>query len=244
MLDSRSKLPVTHSDYLYPPSRNIYWDRNARLTGEIFQDQATEAQRGQWRRQFPLIPITSERTPLHLEIGCNGGHVILEWARQRPGELFLGLDWKIKQIHFAHEKREKRGIQNLRFLRAHCERIGYMFSEGELDSVSVFFPDPWPTQSQFKKRFFTQDWLVDVAKVLRPGGLFHVKTDHDGYFDWMEERVRGAVASGLFEIQGITRDLHAGHPDPRSLEIPDVTLFERLFIRDGIPVKQMRLLRK
>jgi hypothetical protein len=45
-------------------------------------------------------------------------------------------------------------------------------------------------------------------------------------------------------VEKLTRDLHAGHADPLSLEIPDVTLFEKLFIRKKIPIHSMWLKRR
>jgi len=39
----------------------------------------------------------------------------------------------------------------------------------------------------------------------------------------------------------MTRDLHAGNPDAKKLTTPEVTLFEPLFIKDGLPIHSIRL---
>jgi hypothetical protein len=55
----------------------------------------------------------------------------------------------------------------------------------------------------------------------------------------MEEAI--AETKSLWEIHDRTTDLHAGNPNPEKLEIPDVTLFEKLFIKDGIQINSVRL---
>ena len=47
----------------------------------------------------------------------------------------------------------------------------------------------------------------------------------------------------LWEVAERSVDLHAGHPAPGTLRIPEVTLFERLFIRDGLPIHLLDLKR-
>ena len=84
-------------------------------------------------------------------------------------------------------------------------------------------------------------WLTQVTPLIRPGGTFEVRTDHSGYFDWMLGEV--AKVPELLEPVEQSRDLYAGHAAPQNLQIPEVTLFERLFIRDGIPIKKLLLKR-
>lgn len=246
-LDPRSKLPVAHPDYLYPPSRNIYSQKLAHLSAEArcAVDAQTETRRGHWREAMPdrlqsKGPLDSNR-PLHVEVGCNAGHVVLEWAAARPQEAFIGLDLKLKPIFWGVEKAVKRKIDNVLFLRAHATRLAHIFGEGEIDTLSIFFPDPWPPKSQWKNRWVTAARLRAVAPLLKKGGLIDIKTDHPGYFEWIEEAA--SQCTDLFDTELHTRDLHAGlsRADALKLEIPAVTLFEKLFIRDGIPIQRLKL---
>jgi len=243
------KLPIQHHEYRYPVSRNPYYNKVRELPGRIFSDNDTEQHSGHWRAQIarlegPSSEFSSDpKRPLHLEIGCNGGHVILEWARRDPRGAYFGLDWKFKQIHRGAEKAEKRGIRNLAFLRSHAERVEYVFASGEIDHLYLYFPDPWAKKSQWKNRFITTDRLRSIARLVRSGGTFHIKTDHAGYFDWMEEALAALQkeAGCPWKVLEHTRDLHAGNPDPLKLEIPDVTLFEKIFIRQGIKIHSLKL---
>jgi len=224
-------LPIQDPEYRYAPSRNPYSEKLRQGPGIVYSDNETETLRGQWKKNG------SEK--LHVEIGCNAGHVVVEWAAREPKDRFIGIDWKFKAIHRAFEKALKRNLKNIHFLRAHADRLSYMFAPGEIDHLYLFFPDPWAKKSQLKNRFITEAKLRLIHGLLAEGGTFQIKTDHPGYFEWMEAHI--AQVSDLWEVTLRTNDLHAGHPNPTSLTFPEVTCFERLFIKDGIPIHRIDL---
>lgn len=241
------RLPMSHPDYRYSTSRNPYSAKLKEYEGRVYSDNATESHRGEWRAHFPDAGKHADghsgaKRPLHVEIGCNAGHVVVEWAARAPSVAHVGLDWKFKPIFRGTEKAIKRGIDNLIFLRAHADRLRYMFGEDEIDFLALYFPDPWQKKSQWKNRWLTADRLRQIAPLIRKGGVFHIKTDHLGYFEWMEDAIR--QVPDLWEPFEHTRDLHAGNPAPEKLKIPEVTLFEGLFIKDGIKINSVKLRRK
>ncbi len=239
---SPDRLPIQHPEYRYPASRNPYFQKLRELPGRVaISDQQTEAYPGEWRRQFGDAKPPEGRK-LHVEIGCNGGHVTLEWAARDPESAYIGLDWKMKQIHRGAEKALQRKLGNLIFLRAHAERLPYIFGEGEIDALYLYFPDPWPKKSQRKNRFINPGNLDRLARIVRPGGTFHIKTDHPGYFEWMEASLK--EAQPLWDVLERTADLHKDHPDPTRLTIPEVTLFERIFVRERLPIHSLKLQRR
>jgi tRNA (guanine-N7-)-methyltransferase len=228
-------LPIYHPDYRYPVSRNPYWGKLQELQKAVFSDNQTETHKGNWKAQIPDSPSRE----LHVEIGCNAGHVIVEWAQRNPEIAYIGLDWKFKIIFRGAEKALKRKLTNLIFFRAHAERLMHMFAPQELDGLYLYFPDPWPKKAQWKNRFVTAERLRQIAPLMKPNGIFHIKTDHAGYFEWMVKAIE--EASDSWEVLEITRNLHEGNPAPEKLEIPDVTLFEKLFIREQIPINSVKL---
>ena len=242
---------MQHPDFRYSESRNIYSGKLAReLEGRVYSDNSSEAHRGTWRTRFPDAAKESEASPgkgilerraLHVEVGCNAGHVVVEWAARDPKVAYIGLDWKFKPVFRAAEKAKKRGVENLLFLRAHAERLPFMFAEEEIDHLYLYFPDPWAKKSQLKNRFITATNFRRLHPLIRPGGIFHIKTDHAGYFEWMVKALE--ETSGLWEVQSLTRDLHEGNLDAAKLTMPEVTLFERLFIKDGLPIHSLLLKR-
>jgi tRNA (guanine-N7-)-methyltransferase len=242
---SANRLPVTDPGYLYSDSKNPYREKNRQFDGRVFSDNETEHHKGQWRAKFPKNENAPapEMRELHVEIGCNAGHVSLEWAARDPKSSYIGIDWKFKPIFWGIEKALKRDIKNLVFLRAHAERLPFMFAPQEIDRLYLYFPDPWPKKKQLKNRFLTAQTLIRIAPLMKKGGIFHIKTDHAGYFEWMLEHVEIALkeAGPIWEVIDKNHDLHAGHPNPTSLQIPEVTLFERLFIKDGIKINSLKL---
>ena len=239
----RDRLPLNHPEYRYAESRNPYQAKVRDLRGRVYSDNDTENFKGEWRKQFVDQAQHPElKRPVSVEIGCNAGHVILEWAAQDLSTAYIGIDWKFKPIFRATEKAIKRKIDNLVFLRAHADRLHYMFGNQEIDFLALYFPDPWPKKAQLKNRWLTAERLRQIAPLVKPGGIFHIKTDHLGYFEWMEEAI--AQVGDLWEPFEHTRNLHAHHPAPQTLKIPEVTLFEGLFIKDGIQINSVKLRRK
>ncbi len=234
-------LAVDHPDFKYQPSPNPYsrkideWSKE----GLCFGEGATEQFAGRWREQFRDGVSADTRRKLHVEVGCNAGHVILEWAAQNPQNAYIGVDWKPKAIGRAAEKAKKRGLKNVIFLRAQAARLPYIFAAGEVDEIAIFFPDPWPKKAHWKHRWVTAARLQSLNQVLGPKGQLHIKTDHPEYFAWMLDAHQQTQA--LWKTLQLSHDKHAGHPDPLLLSIPEVTLFERLFIRDGLPIHELRL---
>lgn len=238
---SNGFLPLQHPNFRYGIARNPYAAKLAEFPDLAFSDHATEEYAGSWKTRFPDAKGARTRK-LHVEIGCNTGHVTRAWAERSPKDLYIGIDWKFKIIYRGAEKAAAKGLKNLLFFRANSERLTYMFGEAEIDALYLYFPDPWAKKSQWKNRFVKESSLREAARIVKPGGIFHIKTDHDGYYTWMQEVF--AKVTDVWELERETTDLHAGNPDATKLEIPDVTLFEKLFIKDGIKIKSAWLRRK
>lgn len=236
--NSVPKVPVDHPDFRYPESRNPYAARIRDISDYALTDHDTEAAPGSWHSRL-LSPLPNT-APLHVEIGCNGGHVTLEWARRDPASAYVGLDWKFKQVYLAAEKARKRGIKNVFLLRAHAMRLDRIFGPREIDRLYLYFPDPWPKRSQNNNRLVQPEWLKRVSPLMKPDGIFHIKTDHPEYFDWMLNAF--AAVRDTWRIESQTRDLHAGRsPEELArLKIPDVTLFEKVWLREGKKVHEIK----
>jgi len=236
--------PVGDPRFRYRPSKNPYWAKLKERSGQtVFLDHDAELADGRWRERAPdqreWIAQNPGRTrrPLWVEIGCNGAHVLRGLAARDSDPLFVGIDWKFKQVFLADEKARKAGLQNALFVRGRGERLDQMFAEGEVDRLCIFFPDPWRKKSQRNNRFIVPSFLKQVHRLLGENGVVHIKTDHADYFEWICEAFR--ETAHLWEVEVLTGDKHAEHPNPTSLQIPDVTLFEALFIKDGLPIHEL-----
>ncbi len=56
--------------------------------------------------------------------------------------------------------------------------------ESFVDRVFLLFPDPWPKKKHSARRFVNADNLKAIARILRPGGLLRIATDHKVYKAW------------------------------------------------------------
>ncbi len=187
----------------------------------------------------PPPPSAASSPKLTVEIGCNAGHVICEWAKRAPEQNFIGIDWKYKAIYRAATKTQANASHNVVLLQAKAQRLAWIFGPQEVDAFNLFFPDPWPKKAHWKHRLVTPIWLQELASCLKPGGVLSIKTDHPGYFQWILNAAR--EVEGVFRIIDLQWDLHQQHPNPESLRCPEVTLFEQLFIRQKLPIHQLHL---
>lgn len=85
---------------------------------------------------------------------------------------------------------EREGIDNIRMIRGDgVEVMVRMIAPESLDSIRVFFPDPWPKARHHKRRIIQSGTLNLFASRLKKGGVLHVATDHAGYAEWIDELV-------------------------------------------------------
>jgi tRNA (guanine-N7-)-methyltransferase len=171
-----------------------------------------------------------------VEIGTGYGEFMMEYCQKNPHINFIGLDHRFKRSFALAQKLNKLEHKNFKYLRARGERIEFMFDESEVQSVFYFFPDPWPKKRHNKKRLFQKPFLDACHKVLRPGGILYVKTDHDGYFDWMMEELKDEKR---FEVLLQTRDLRGEHPEHFLSQF--TTKFEKIFLSQGTLIKSVVL---
>lgn len=219
------------------PKRNPYANRLLELDRFAYSETAAETLSGKWRETHGYGP----ETRLIVEIGCNAGHVLRERAKQDLTTLFIGIDWKYKQIFRGAEKAKKADQKNAIHIRSHGNRLPQIFSAGEISELWYFFPDPWPKKGHWKHRLFTEEWLRSIHKTLQPHAKIIIRTDHAEYFQWMLRAVKTLEPEGLFHSCFLSWNTYQDHPDPKSLQIPEVTLFERLFIKDDLPIHSLTL---
>ncbi len=119
-----------------------------------------------------------------LEIGYGGGeHLALEAARHPEAgyigcEVFTGGIGKMVQTIAA------RDLRNIRLFTDDAYKLLVELPDGALDEVYLLYPDPWPKTRHHKRRFVSPTTLLELARVIRPGGQFHFATDIEDYANW------------------------------------------------------------
>ena len=233
------KKPSNAKDYAFKEDfqykhDNPYHDKLAMFDQFVLRDDEGEGHRGNWSRE-----VFGNDNELLVEIGTGYGHFMIDYTQKNPEQNFVGLDHRFKRSFNLAKRLSKLEHQNFRYLRARGERIGHLFGEDEVSKIFYFFPDPWPKKRHNKKRLFQKTFLDIAHKTLRPGGEILVKTDHDGYFEWMLEELEG---ENRFEKQMVTFDLWKERPEHFLAGFK--TKFEKIFLEKGIKIKAMVLVNK
>ncbi len=226
------------SDFKYSEHDNPYHDRLSIFDEFVLRDEEGESFAGKWNQE-----VFKREAPLEVEIGSGYGHFMMEHTQKFPEVNFVGLDHRFKRSFHLAQKLAKLEHKNFRYLRARGERLGFLFGEGEINKLFYFFPDPWPKKRHHKKRLFQKKFLDELYKVLAPGGEMHIKTDHDGYFQWMlDELAEELKENNRFEI--LMQSFNLREEFPQHFLSSFVTKFEKIFLEKGIKIKALVLKKK
>jgi len=162
---------------------------------------------------------------VELEIGIGKGRFLLAAAAARPDVLHLGVEWANHYLRMAERRAARRGLVNVRFLRADANDLLPAIPAASVQACYVFYPDPWPKKRHHKRRFFRRDNVDELARLLAPGAGLHVATDHADYW---------AVIEPLLDAHGAFERLPAfgGEDFPLPVDEP-LTNFEAKYRIEG-----------
>lgn len=224
-------------DFKYT-SNNPYHEKLKVFEDFVLRDEAAETNKGKWNSD-----VFKREAPLNVEIGTGYGNFMHHYCQNNPDVNFVGLDYRFKRSFHLAEKLNTLENKNFKYLRAKGERIAFMFDENEVDNIFYFFPDPWPKTRHHKKRLFQKPFLDAAHKVLKNDGILWIKTDHDGYFEWMlDELAAEQDRENRFEVLLKSFDLHEEHPTHFLSQF--ITKFENIFIKKGTKIKSLVLKNK
>jgi tRNA (guanine-N7-)-methyltransferase len=137
---------------------------------------------------YQVIDPSFGRAPsaIELDMGCGKGRLALELARRYPDRLVLGSDVMMGRLRRLERKVTNRRLENLVLLRAdNLDLASYLLPHACIDRIHLLCPDPWPKERHRIKRLVTTDFVGRLARLLKPGGVLHLSTDHLPYLaDW------------------------------------------------------------
>ncbi len=149
-----------------------------------------------------------------LEIGFGMGQSLVEMAAAAPERRFIGVEVHKPGVGRLLHSMAERGVENI---RAYChdavEVLSDVIPPGSLDTIQIFFPDPWHKKRHHKRRLIQPELVELLVSRLKPGGVLHLATDWENYAEQMLE-VLGANPN-LVNNSGQGR--YAPRPDYRPL---------------------------
>lgn len=132
--------------------------------------------------------VYHREAPVILEIGFGMGASLVEMAKNAPEKNFIGIEVHSPGVGACLMGAEEAGLTNLRVMcHDAVEVFDYMIPDGSLDTVQLFFPDPWHKARHHKRRIVQPEFVEMVRKKLKIGGIFHMATDWENYAEHMVE---------------------------------------------------------
>lgn len=207
---------ITH---IRTPKNFVLEERLERFSDAI--EQRPEALRGRWAEAcYPSIGGDGGRFGgVHLDLGCGKGSFLAASAAREPGELWVGMDLEPICIAYAAQRILEEGIPNAVVLGRGAASLPGVFAPGELSSISLNFPTPYPKRRHARRRLTTVERLLSYRGLLAPGGTLTLRTDSQPLRDYTLTQ----LAAAGWDVAWVSDDVRADHP-----EIPPTEYEERL----------------
>lgn len=134
-------------------------------------------------RAEELFPDPSR--PLEVDLGSGDGTFLLGMAREHPERDFLGVERMLGRVDKTQRKIKRAGLDNAKVTRVESGyTVGWLLPTASVSRLHLLCPDPWPKKRHAERRLVNQDeFLSGLARILRPGGEFLLKTDDRVYFE-------------------------------------------------------------
>ena len=166
--------------------------------------------------------------PVEMEVGSGKGTFLLDEAKTFPEKDFFGIEWANKYYKYAVDRIGRWGVPNVRLMRTDAaEFISAHIADACISVFHLYFPDPWPKKKHNKRRFFCDENLAELFRILEPNGIINIATDHADYFEQMTEVADRAIEEHRFKEIDFIRP--AGARDGEYVG----TNYERKYITEG-----------
>ena len=119
-----------------------------------------------------------------LEIGYGGGEHLARQAEENRQTGYIGAEVFANSIGKMLEKIGEDALGNIRLFADDALKLLQVLPDGALDGVYLLYPDPWPKTRHHKRRFVSPTTMAELARTIRPGGLFRFATDIEDYANW------------------------------------------------------------
>lgn len=188
-----------------------------------------------WQKGEKLDLKGSWGSQVILELACGGGDYTVGLAQRFPNATVVGVDIKGSRMWWGAKKAEELGLTNAKFLRTQIENLADFFDAGEVDEIWITFPNPHPTIGNAKRRLTSRRFLEIYKKLLKPGGVVHLKTDDAGLYEFTLE----TLPLEGFTVEVALEDVY-GAEGVESILREVQTQYEKRYLRQGKTIKYLR----
>jgi tRNA (guanine-N7-)-methyltransferase len=166
-----------------------------------------------------LDAVFGRSAPRVLEIGFGMGQSLVAMAGDSPTTDFIGIEVHTPGVGKLFHGMDATGVSNIRvYCHDAVEVVRDCIPDASLDTVQIFFPDPWHKKKHHKRRLVQPAFVALLERKLKPGGLLHLATDWEAYADH--------IMAVLSASEGLVNCCGEGCFAPRPAHRP-LTKFER-----------------
>jgi tRNA (guanine-N7-)-methyltransferase len=163
--------------------------------------------------------------PVEIEVGFGKGLFLINAGLAYPDVNFLGIEIVRKYQLFTANRIAKRRLVNVRLACADARLFLRDFVRAaSVQSIHVFFPDPWWKNRHRKRRVFTPEFVTQCERVLCPGGRLNVLTDVGDYFAVITALIQQHTQLQMAPVPELPEPAH---------DLDYLTNFERKFRKEG-----------
>ncbi|VFP82881.1 tRNA (guanine-N(7)-)-methyltransferase [Candidatus Erwinia haradaeae] len=158
------------------------------------QGRCTPSQKKALERLWPIMGVEYQRKPIDftflfgcsapvvLEIGFGMGSSLVTMAAMNSHRNFFGIEVYKPGVGACLVKAQEAQVSNLRIAYHDAvEVLDLMVPLDSLDTVQIFFPDPWPKKRHNKRRMIQKPFVQLILQKLKLGGVLHMATDWKDY---------------------------------------------------------------
>lgn len=185
--------------------------------------------RGKWHEHF------GNDNPIVLELGCGKGEYSVGLSRHYPDKNFIGVDIKGSRMYIGATEALEENLNNVAFCRTKIDFINDTFAENEIDEIWLTFSDPQPNKPN--KRLTSPNFIEKYRKLMKPGGIVHLKTDSDLLFEYTTSQIKEKGYEELLVNWDLYNEM-GENLDQMTKDIFHIkTHYEKLFTSRGSVIK-------
>lgn len=173
---------------------------------KIFELQIEENEIVDFQKLF------GNKNPIHIEIGSGRGEFLIRSAQQNPEINFIGIDLKEKRVKTLYRKLYQEKLKNVKIAKIYLDEESILFLQpNSIEKIYLQHPDPWPKKRHFHRRIIQHSFIDIMHKLLVPGGIVDIATDHEDYASWIVEHFSERKDFSSIYKKGFTRESAEGH---------------------------------
>jgi tRNA (guanine-N7-)-methyltransferase len=137
----------------------------------------------------PRALFPARCSELWLEIGFGGGEHLAADALRHRDVAFIGCEPFVNGVAKLLAHIDEDQLDNVRIFPGDAREVLNNLPGASVARVNILYPDPWPKSRQKKRRFISDETLVSLARVMKPGTELRFATDIDDYSAWTLSRI-------------------------------------------------------